>query len=134
MTGPILELRIALTAADYDQLFDFYTKALGLSPDEIWTNEGTRGVIFEMGRATFEILDEQASSMVDRIEAGARVSGQVRFALEVPDLDAALERALAYGATQVHEPVTTPWRHYNVRLQAPDGMQITLFQVLAAES
>jgi uncharacterized glyoxalase superfamily protein PhnB len=39
-----------------------------------------------------------------------------------------MERLLAHGATLVHEPVQTPWGDYNVRLQDPDGMQITLFQ------
>jgi predicted enzyme related to lactoylglutathione lyase len=129
MSSPILELRVALTAADYERLFNFYTQAFGLEPSEIWTNEDTRGVLFDMGRATLEILDEPAAASVDQIEAGSRVSGQIRFALEVPDLDAALKRALAHGAKQVHEPITTPWNHYNVRLQAPDGLQITLFQV-----
>jgi len=28
--------------------------------------------------------------------------------------------------------VVTPWRHSNVRLEAPDGMQLTLFTVLDA--
>jgi hypothetical protein len=28
----------------------------------------------------------------------------------------------------VHPPVVTPWGDYNVRLEDPDGMQITLFQ------
>ena len=48
----------------------------------------------------------------------------------VPDLDAALDRLTARGATVVHPPVVTPWGHYNVRLQAPDGIQVTLFEVL----
>jgi hypothetical protein len=39
-----------------------------------------------------------------------------------------MEWMLANGALVVHEPVMTPWGDYNVRLQAPDGMQITLFQ------
>jgi hypothetical protein len=30
----------------------------------------------------------------------------------------------------VHPPVMTSWGDYNVRLQDPDGMQITLFQKL----
>ena len=128
MATPILELRVALTVADYERILGFYTQVLGLAPSEIWTNEGTRGVLFDMGRATLEILDDKAADTVDQIEAGKRVSGQIRFALEVPDLDAALERALMHGATQVHEPVRTPWGDYNVRLQSPDGLQITLFQ------
>jgi uncharacterized glyoxalase superfamily protein PhnB len=48
--------------------------------------------------------------------------------LQVPDLKSAMERLLANGATLVHPPVQTPWGDYNVRLQDPDGMQVTLFQ------
>jgi methylmalonyl-CoA/ethylmalonyl-CoA epimerase len=82
-----------------------------------------------MGRATLELFDEAQAQAIDQIEAGQRVSGQIRFALQVPDVKAAMERLLAHGATLVHPPVTTPWGDYNVRLQDPDGMQITLFQV-----
>lgn len=89
--------------------------------------------MFEMGEATLEIFDEAQAEAIDRIEAGKRVSGQVRFALQVPDLKAAMERLLANGATLVHEPVVTPWGDYNVRLRDPDGMQITLFQALGSE-
>jgi uncharacterized glyoxalase superfamily protein PhnB len=63
------------------------------------------------------------------LEVGQRVSGQVRFALQVPDLEAAMKRLLENGATLVHPPVLTPWGDYNVRLQDPEGMQVTLFQV-----
>ena len=40
-----------------------------------------------------------------------------------------MQRLLAHGATLVHPPVVTPWGDYNVRLQDPDGLQITLFQI-----
>ncbi len=63
--------------------------------------------------------------MVDQLEVSQRVSGPIRFALRVPDLDAALKRVLAWGATLVHAPITTPWG----RVQSPDGLQITLFYV-----
>ncbi|MCI0353129.1 MAG: VOC family protein [Acidobacteriales bacterium] len=129
-TPPILELRVALTAADYDRLVTFYQDGLGLDPAALWTNESGRAVMYELGRGTLEIFDESHAASVDQIEAGQRTSGQIRFALQVPDLDAALERALAWGATLVHPPVTTPWGDYNVRLQSPEGLQITLFQVL----
>jgi methylmalonyl-CoA/ethylmalonyl-CoA epimerase len=81
-----------------------------------------------MGRATLELFDEAQAETIDDLEAGRRVSGQIRFALQVPDLNAAMERLLAHGAILVHPPVHTPWGDYNVRLQDPDGMQITLFQ------
>lgn len=130
MKSPVLELRVALTTEDYDKLVGFYTDGLGLEPAHVWTGEMGRALVFELGRATLEIFDEQQANSVDQIEAGKRVSGQVRLALQVPDLDSALERLLAKGATLVHEPVTTPWGDRNARLQSPDGLQMTLFQVL----
>ncbi|MCE7919529.1 MAG: hypothetical protein DYG85_08445 [Chloroflexi bacterium CFX1] len=84
--------------------------------------------MLEMGKATLEIFDESQAEVVDNLEAGRRVSGKVRFALQVPDLQSAMERMIANGATLVHEQVETPWGDINVRLQDPDGMQITLYQ------
>jgi catechol 2,3-dioxygenase-like lactoylglutathione lyase family enzyme len=130
MTKPVLELRVAITVQDYQRMVEIYQQGLGLEPAEIWTDDTGSALIFEMGRGTLEIFDEQHAANVDAIEAGQRVSGPVRFALEVPDLQAALTRLLALGATQVHEPIITPWNHHNVRLQFPDGMQVTLFQVM----
>lgn len=128
--APVMELRVALTTGDYERLVQFYCDGLGLEPAQLWTNEHGRALILDMGRATLEIFDEGHANVVDQIEAGKRVSGAIRFALQVPDLEAAMQRLIAKGATVVHEPIVTPWGHHNVRLQDPDGMQITLFQVL----
>lgn len=48
--------------------------------------------------------------------------GQIRFAFQVPDVEKTLQRAIEHGAKLVHEPTLTP------RIQAPDGLQITLYQ------
>lgn len=125
---PVLELRVALTARDYDRLVKFYCDGLGLETSQTWPEEQGRAVILEMGQATLEVFDEKQAGTIDQLEAGRRVSGPVRFALQVPDLPAALERLLAHGATLVHPPVQTPWGDYNVRVQDPDGLQVTLFQ------
>lgn len=125
---PVSELRIAVTTSDYERLVKFYCTGLGIEPAQIWNNGQGRALILDMGRATLEIFDETQAETIDGIEAGKRVSGQIRFALQVPDLQAAMERLLANGATLVHAPVVTPWGDHNVRLQDPDGMQITLFQ------
>ena len=127
--SPVLELRVALTTSEYERLVEFYTEGLGLEPAAIWNNEGGQALILDMGKATLELFDERQAEVIDQLEAGRRVSGQVRFALQVPDLKIATDRLLAKGATLIHEPVTTPWGDYNVRLQDPDGMQLTLFQV-----
>jgi methylmalonyl-CoA/ethylmalonyl-CoA epimerase len=126
----VLELRVALTTADYERLEKFYCEGLGIEPAALWNNEGGRALILEMGKATLELFDERQAEVIDQIEVGKRVSGQIRFALQVPDLQVAMERLLAHGATLVHPPVMTPWGDYNVRLQDPDGLQVTLFQVM----
>lgn len=127
---PVIEFRVALTVDDFNRAVAFYRDGLGLDPGEIWTDNGN-GQIFSAGRATLEIFDDAHASAVDQLETGARLSGQIRFAFEVADVHAAVARALDYGAVLVHPPTLTPWNHFNARLQAPDGLQVTLFQVMA---
>jgi len=127
---PILELRVAFTARDFERLVRFYCDGLGLETTQVWPSDQGRAVILDMGQATLEIFDEKQANTIDQIEAGKRLSGQIRFALKVPDLKGAMERLLSKGAILVHPPVVTPWGDYNVRLQDPEGMQVTLFQVL----
>lgn len=127
-TYPILELRVALTTGDYERLVKFYCDGLGIEPAAIWNNDGGRALMLDMRHAALEIFDERQAEVVDQLEVGERLSGPIRFALQVPDLDAAVERLLAHGATLVHAPVVTPWGDRNARFQDPDGMQITLFQ------
>ena len=126
---PIFEMRVALTASDFERSVKFYCEGLGIEPAAIWNNDGGRALMLNMGAATLEVFDDRQAEVIDQLEAGQRVSGQIRFALQVPDLKGAMERLLAHGAILVHPPVTTPWGDYNVRLQDPDGMQITLFEV-----
>ncbi|MCB9112730.1 MAG: VOC family protein [Anaerolineales bacterium] len=125
---PILELRVAITTQEYEKLVKFYCTGLGIEPAAIWNNDGGKALMLNMGNATLEIFDERQAEVIDELEAGTRISGQIRLALQVPDLKAAMDGMLANGATLVHEPVMTPWGDLNVRLQDPDGMQITLFQ------
>jgi methylmalonyl-CoA/ethylmalonyl-CoA epimerase len=130
---PVLELRLALTTRDFDRMVNFYSAGLGLEPAQVWESWQGRGLVLELGRATLELFDEKQAATVDDIEVGRRVSGLVRLALQVPDLERAMESLLAQGGSLVHPPVETPWGDYNVRLQDPEGMQITLFQSKQAE-
>ncbi|HST16800.1 MAG TPA: VOC family protein [Gaiellaceae bacterium] len=129
----VKELRLALTVADYDEALRFYRDALGLPLLEVWTEPGGRVALLEAGKATLELLDAAHAAAVDEIEVGRRVAGPVRLALEVDDSPSVAEALEAAGAERVGGPIDTPWRHRNVRLQAPDGMQLTLFSVLDDE-
>jgi catechol 2,3-dioxygenase-like lactoylglutathione lyase family enzyme len=123
----VTEIRVALTVADFDEALAFYRDGLGLEQLADWSSETGRVVLLGAARATLELLDEPQAETVDAIEAGRRVSGTVRLALEVADSEEAARRLVAAGAEQVAPPVTTPWGDRNARVRAPDGMQLTLF-------
>ena len=124
------ELRVAVTVSDFGEALAFYRDAVGLRQIADWSSDRGKVVVLEAGRATLELLDQAQAELVDEIEAGRRVGGTVRLALEVGDSDAASDRLVAAGAERVAPPVTTPWGDRNARVRAPDGMQLTLFTTL----
>jgi len=125
----VQELRVALTADDFDQALHIYRDGLGLAVRQTWATPEGRGVILDAGRATLELIDRPQAELIDRVEAGRRVAGPVRLAFEVPSVAGFAERLQANGAEPLNDPVRTPWGDYNQRLRAPDGMQITLFEL-----
>jgi len=125
--GNVTELRVALTVEDFDRAVAFYRDALGLEQLADWSSATGRVVVLEAGRATLELFDAAQAESVDAIEAGRRVSGTVRFVLRVEDSGDMADRLVAAGAERVAPPVITPWGDRNARVQAPDGMQLTLF-------
>jgi methylmalonyl-CoA/ethylmalonyl-CoA epimerase len=122
-----MKLRIALTVPDFDEAVAFYRDALGLEQLADWSGQDGRVILLDGGRAELELFDERQAASVDRIEAGRRVSGTVRLAFEVDDLEGTRQRLVAAGATAEAESVVPPWGGRNARLRAPDGMQLTLF-------
>ena len=116
-----------MTVKDLDQAVAFYRDGLGLTQLEDWSSDRGRVVLLEAGRATLELLDEAQAASVDEIEAGQRVSGAVRIAVEVVDSGETARRLVEAGAGQVALPVLTPWGDRNARVETPDGMQLTLF-------
>jgi catechol 2,3-dioxygenase-like lactoylglutathione lyase family enzyme len=127
--SPVRELRLALTVERYEEAVAFYRDLLGLPVLESFEGPGG-GVVLDAGRATLELLSVGQAELVDEIEVGSRVAGPVRVALEVADSAELASRLAAAGAEPLADPVVTPWSHRNVRLRAPDGLQLTLFTVL----
>jgi len=128
--SPVRELRLALTVEDYDRALAFYRDVLGLPDVHSWEEASGSGAILDAGRATLELLSVSQAELVDRVEVGERVAGAVRIALEVADSVETARALVAGGAERLTDPVVTPWSHRNVRVRAPDGMQLTLFSVL----
>jgi lactoylglutathione lyase len=123
----VTELRVALTVPDFEQALAFYRDVLGLPQIADWSSESGKVVALDAGRATLELFDEAQAESVDSIEAGRRVSGTIRLALEVADSEAVAARLVGAGAEAEAPAVTTPWGDRNARVRTPDGMQLTLF-------
>jgi lactoylglutathione lyase len=129
----VRELRVAVTAEDYDQALAFYRDVLGLRERAAFSSEDGRVTILEAGRATLELLDTTHAAYVDEVEVGRRVAGHVRIAFEVDDSTTTTADLAAAGATVIAEPTLTPWNSLNARLEAPAGLQLTLFEELGEQ-
>ncbi|MDQ3066766.1 MAG: VOC family protein [Actinomycetota bacterium] len=126
----VRELRLVVTAPDFDEALTFYRDVLGLVEREAYSSADGRVSILEAGRATLELTDPPHAAYIDEVEVGRRVAGQFRVAFEVDDSTAMTATLAAAGADVIAEPTRTPWNSLNSRLEAPAGLQLTLFTEL----
>jgi NAD(P)-dependent dehydrogenase (short-subunit alcohol dehydrogenase family) len=125
----VQELRVAMTVDNLDEAVEFYHTGLGLPIVDQWASPEGRGFILAAGQATLELVDPPQANLIDQVEVGRRVAGPVRLAFEVPNVETATTALENKGARPLNGRVQTPWGDLNQRLQAPDGMQLTLFQL-----
>jgi lactoylglutathione lyase len=131
MSNRVHQLRLVVTAEDYDDALHFYRDVLGLPEREAFASQGGRVTLLEAGRATLELADPRQAEFIDEVEVGRRVAGHVRVAFQVDDTPAVTAELAAAGAHVLAEPTRTPWNSLNARLEAPAGLQLTLFSELA---
>jgi predicted enzyme related to lactoylglutathione lyase len=134
MEQRVLELRLVVTADDYDAALAFYRDVLGMHELGAFTSPGGHVSILDAGRATLELADPAHAAYVDEVEVGRRVAGHMRVALQVTDVAAATSAAVGAGGTLVAAPTETPWRSSNARLSAPADVHLTLFEELDTPS
>jgi lactoylglutathione lyase len=126
----VRELRLVVTAPDYEEALRFYRDVLGLAERAAYSSPGGRVTILEAGRATLELADPPHAAYIDEVEVGRRVAGHIRVAFEVSDTAAVTSTLEAAGAALVAAPTPTPWQSLNARLEGPAGLQLTLFSDL----
>jgi len=124
----VRELRLVVTPPDYDEALRFYRDVLGLPQLAEFESPGGHVVLLDGGRATLELMDDVNAAYVDEVEVGRRVAGHIRIAFQVDDAAAATAAAEAAGAHVVAPPTRTPWQSLNARIEAPGGLQLTLFE------
>jgi predicted enzyme related to lactoylglutathione lyase len=130
-TPEVKQLRLVVEADDFDEAVVFYRDVLGLR--EEFSVESAGGAVvmaLQAGRATLEIVNPAQRRLIDELEVGREVSRKLRVAFEVTSAEADTARLVEAGAELIAAPTETPWRSLNSRLEAPAGLQITLFQEL----
>lgn len=131
MTDPVRQLRLVVTAEDYDEALTFYRDVMAMpSLGAFASPDGGRVTILDAGRATLELTDPANAAYIDQVEVGRRVAGHLRVAFEIGDATGTTTRLVDAGAHLIAPPIETPWRSLNARLEAPGGLQLTLFQEL----
>jgi GrpB-like predicted nucleotidyltransferase (UPF0157 family)/predicted enzyme related to lactoylglutathione lyase len=123
----VSELRLVVTAPDYDAALAFYRDTLGLREQAAFSSPDGRVTILAAGRATLELSDPGNAAFIDEVEVGRRVAGPIRVAFEVADTTAMTDRLARAGAQVVAPPTRTPWSTVNARLDGPGGLHLTLF-------
>ena len=127
----VLQLRLVVEAEDFEAAVAFYRDVLGM-PVEFAVDgpDGASVVALRAGRATLELVNPAQRRYIDEVEVGREVSREIRIAFEVTDVEGATDRLVRGSARLVAAPTETPWRSRNSRLEAPAGLQITLFEEL----
>jgi catechol 2,3-dioxygenase-like lactoylglutathione lyase family enzyme len=128
----VRQLRLCVTAPDYDQALSFYRDVLGLAEQATFSSPDGDGrvTILEAGAATLELADPAYAAYIDQVEVGRRVAGQVRVAFEVEDTPRVTTNLASAGAEIIAPPTRTPWNSLNARLAAPADLQLTIFAEL----
>ena len=132
--GRVLQMRLVVETADYDEAVAFYRDVLGAREElVVHGDDGEKVTILDVGRATLELSNPAQVAMIDEVEVGRRVSPRLRVAFEVADARSTTDGLVAGGAELISPPTVTPWQSLNSRLAAPADLQITIFEELDPE-
>jgi predicted enzyme related to lactoylglutathione lyase len=131
--GNVQQMRLVVEAEDFQEAVAFYRDALGMEEEFFVESEGGALVMaLQAGRATLEIVNPAQRRLIDELEVGSDVSRSIRVGFEVVDAVSTTDRLVTAGAELLAAPMETPWRSLNSRLEAPAGLQITLFEEFEA--
>lgn len=129
--GRVRQLRLVVETEDLTGAVAFYRDVLGLTVElDLESEGGARVVILDAGRATLELANPAQKRYIDEVEVGRPVAPKMRVAFEVEDATTVTNQLVEAGAELIAPPTATPWRSLNSRLQAPAGLQLTIFEEL----
>src|SRR3954447_845194 len=83
--NPVHEMRLVVTADDYEAAVRFYRDVLGLPERAAYSSPDGRVVILEAGRATLEIADRRQAEFIHEVEVGRGPPGDIRAPFQLDD-------------------------------------------------
>lgn len=120
------QFRFVFHPRDFDASAAFYRQGLELPVDHEWDyGSGDRGIVFFAASGMVELLGLHAG------QAYVQPQG-IDMLIQVDDADRWFKYAQERGLNVVQEPMTFPWGHRVVRLQDPDGITVSLFNVVSS--
>lgn len=115
----ITEFRLKLYPKDFYKQRTFYKDTLGLEVEHEWDREDSKGVMFEVGRATLEFMWPAEENLVD-LATGSGLS------LAVDDA-ASLYELLKNDVEITHKLRNNPWGDTSFGIKDPHGYKISFF-------
>ncbi len=111
---------------DYDRSVQFYQDWLGLELIRAWNRQTDKGALLSAGHgAVVELVNPPDGQ---RYDSPAPVNA--RLLLEVDSADDEFARLSTYPITVVEPPTDRTWGHRSFRVRDPDGVLITLYQLV----
>lgn len=120
------QFRFVFRPQNYETSVAFYREGLGLSVDHEWDyGGGDRGIVFYAGSGMVELLGLMSA------DEYVKPVG-VEMVVQVDNADRWFELAQERKLPVLLEPTTFSWGHRIVRVVDPDGIVISLFEVISS--
>ncbi len=124
----VTAFRVVRHTRQFDAMLAFYRDVLEMRAVQSWKRPGNVGALLSPSRAV-------GQAMIELLDLKARATrkgrpANVELSLEVRDVDAWHDRLRRQGVRIVDALEDKPWGHRAFSIEDPDGMQISLYEVI----
>jgi predicted enzyme related to lactoylglutathione lyase len=117
------DLRVLISAKDYEETLAFYGELLQLPIAESWDDPDGRGTLFGAASGFIEVFEANEHHPAHAVEG-------VRLAIEVADAQTIHDRVAARGVAITEAIDDRPWKHRSFTIDDPNGLALTFFNVI----
>jgi predicted enzyme related to lactoylglutathione lyase len=124
MTFPNGQFRLVFSPKDFAASAAFYREGLALPVDHEWDyGGGDRGIVFVAASGMIELMGLTPGAPYVQPQG-------LGVLIQVDSADRWFSLARERGLKIVQEPTSYPWGQRVVRLEDPDGLEVSLFSTI----